>query len=628
MKKTVFTKVLAFIFFISICFSNQIMAKAEGTLIVKHTRYDELYSTRFDGLINATINGNCGVINTTEKAIVPFTHNRMRPINREGYTVAYKGPYSLSSDKGWDPRNETSFLYDKTGRKLFESRTQYLEACTEGIMLIWENIKKTGDNEYPIWNHTAIYKTIDGKEIRRFNNVERSYWFSDGYAIVTLAPSDEESNYETIVIDKNGKTVLDSSSMYDIIVAKSAYSNGYFMYNVVPKDSMNIMDAKGNSAGGHPGEFCYSSGKDGMNILNIGTLAVLCDNYSNYGKEGLMYLVDLAKDFNILSKGYKEILLNYDEKYFLVSPDGQKYGFLSRDGKTEKMYKDAGEFRNNKAIVLDNNGKAYTIDDNFKKISNEISGYDAVTTLGYNLYSVKKDGKWFLAMSVDDVYIPPQTSTPNNETATPTTQKVTPKNETPMPTTANTKVIWPVPNIYSISSPWGMREYSQAFEFHTGIDIDGRNGDGVLAVMDGVIEKTETTKNDGIKIIIKHTNIYFNGDYYRTLYHHLSKCIVQNGQEVKAGTKIGEIGKGHLHFSLYKGIVKYPKGNGGTSYTTNMINPLEIYNSKDKRNGETNRNPFFIKVNNKYIFNTRFDFEFKNVDKYWYGVGENKDWKE
>jgi murein DD-endopeptidase MepM/ murein hydrolase activator NlpD len=81
---------------------------------------------------------------------------------------------------------------------------------------------------------------------------------------------------------------------------------------------------------------------------------------------------------------------------------------------------------------------------------------------------------------------------------------------------------------------------------HLGLDIKGRRGDRILAAHDGTVIYA------GSKIILEYN------DTWATLYGHLNKYRVKTGQQVKAGTIIGEMGRTgratgvHLHFELMK----------------------------------------------------------------------------
>ncbi len=90
--------------------------------------------------------------------------------------------------------------------------------------------------------------------------------------------------------------------------------------------------------------------------------------------------------------------------------------------------------------------------------------------------------------------------------------------------------------------------------FHTGIDIanpDGQIGDPITTFMDGtVIYEGETFLGYGKHIIIDH------GDNITSVYAHLDRIYVYNGQKVKIGDQIGRMGQTgwatgpHLHFEI------------------------------------------------------------------------------
>ncbi len=106
----------------------------------------------------------------------------------------------------------------------------------------------------------------------------------------------------------------------------------------------------------------------------------------------------------------------------------------------------------------------------------------------------------------------------------------------------------------SISSRYGYRKnpFSEAREFHGGVDFRGKTGDGVVTTADGVVEKAKYVKGYGKHVIIKHKR------GYKTLYGHLSRIEVIKGQKVVAGEKIGEIGSTgrstgpHLHYEVIR----------------------------------------------------------------------------
>jgi len=120
---------------------------------------------------------------------------------------------------------------------------------------------------------------------------------------------------------------------------------------------------------------------------------------------------------------------------------------------------------------------------------------------------------------------------------------------------------------------------------HHGVDMENPIGTPVYAAADGKVtfagsdKETAyglTTNFYGNVIVIKHDNDLF------TLYGHLSKIVVEAGQTVQAGEKIGEVGSegvaigGHLHFEVRRG------GDGRDYFST--LNPemwMVLKNDKD-----------------------------------------------
>ena len=113
------------------------------------------------------------------------------------------------------------------------------------------------------------------------------------------------------------------------------------------------------------------------------------------------------------------------------------------------------------------------------------------------------------------------------------------------------------PSMGGVSSHYGYRKnpFSEAREFHGGVDFRGKIGDRVVTTADGVVEKAGYVKGYGKRVVIKHKK------GYKTLYGHLSKIDVTKGQKVVAGEKIGELGSTgrstgpHLHYE----IIRYGK---------------------------------------------------------------------
>lgn len=115
-----------------------------------------------------------------------------------------------------------------------------------------------------------------------------------------------------------------------------------------------------------------------------------------------------------------------------------------------------------------------------------------------------------------------------------------------------TLFVWPTAG--AITSPFGMRRdpFTGVTEFHNGIDIANAMGTPVDAAMSGTVAMVGKNRGYGNFIILD------NGNGFQTLYGHLLKWLVQQGETVSAGQEIGEMGSTgyatgpHLHFTIYK----------------------------------------------------------------------------
>ena len=115
-----------------------------------------------------------------------------------------------------------------------------------------------------------------------------------------------------------------------------------------------------------------------------------------------------------------------------------------------------------------------------------------------------------------------------------------------------------------ITSPYGPRKHpkTQRKQIHYGIDMKANIGDDVIATADGVVEFSDyNTGGYGNLIRIRH-NYGFS-----TMYAHLEKRLVKNGEIVVKGQVIAEAGNSgistgpHLHYEvlfLKKKLNPYP----------------------------------------------------------------------
>jgi murein DD-endopeptidase MepM/ murein hydrolase activator NlpD len=107
---------------------------------------------------------------------------------------------------------------------------------------------------------------------------------------------------------------------------------------------------------------------------------------------------------------------------------------------------------------------------------------------------------------------------------------------------------------------------TQGYRFyHPGTDFDGITGDSIYPIMDGVVTKVEYSRfGYGKSILVSH------GDEIVSLYAHLSKIEVAEGQDVSKETKLGEMGASGRAFGDHSHLEVYEEGKA--------INPLSVIN--------------------------------------------------
>lgn len=117
------------------------------------------------------------------------------------------------------------------------------------------------------------------------------------------------------------------------------------------------------------------------------------------------------------------------------------------------------------------------------------------------------------------------------------------------------QMIWPLPGYSRISSYFGYRSNpfgGSGSEYHNGVDIPAPSGTKIVAAYDGQIAWSYYSNSAGNWVGIDHGN----GIY--TVYMHMSKRLVSEGDIVKKGDVIGLVGTtgrstgNHLHFGIRK----------------------------------------------------------------------------
>lgn len=133
--------------------------------------------------------------------------------------------------------------------------------------------------------------------------------------------------------------------------------------------------------------------------------------------------------------------------------------------------------------------------------------------------------------------LPPEVTKPGGESEKPSNNKY---------------LQWPVPGFKKVTSEFGPRD-AFGYKYHYGIDISGGGiyGSKIVAAESGTVVKSRVDSAYGYYILINH------GNGKLTRYCHCSKLIVKEGQYVRRGQKIAEVGSTgnstgpHLHFEVY-----------------------------------------------------------------------------
>jgi len=142
--------------------------------------------------------------------------------------------------------------------------------------------------------------------------------------------------------------------------------------------------------------------------------------------------------------------------------------------------------------------------------------------------------------------------------------------------------LWPLPGYNTLSSLYGSRKHpvTGRANNHTGIDIPAPRGVKILAAKSGVVTTSKYNNSYGNYVVVSHS------DGTSTLYAHMSKRSVSEGQTVKQGATLGLVGTtgsstgNHLHFEVrvngsrkdpvnyFKDMTLYARANGVTKRLT------------------------------------------------------------
>ena len=123
--------------------------------------------------------------------------------------------------------------------------------------------------------------------------------------------------------------------------------------------------------------------------------------------------------------------------------------------------------------------------------------------------------------------------------------------------------------ISDFRSPFGVQG-GRRNQIHQGIDINGQDGQEILAASDGRVLKTIVERCWGPTIAIDHGRSV-DGKKIIALYGHVGKMLVSAGQKVKRGEVIARLGNNHLKFDCIA-RVRHLHFQIGQQYKTNPSN--------------------------------------------------------
>ncbi|MGM7721341.1 peptidoglycan DD-metalloendopeptidase family protein [uncultured Metabacillus sp.] len=123
---------------------------------------------------------------------------------------------------------------------------------------------------------------------------------------------------------------------------------------------------------------------------------------------------------------------------------------------------------------------------------------------------------------------------------------------------------------------------------HKGIDIAAPEGEKIVSVSAGNVTKSYHSDTYGHVVFVEHP------EGYETVYAHLSKRLVSEGDILQKGQTLGIIGNTgvstgtHLHFELHKGEWTYEKEHALDPIFVFDL-PNETVHSEDKQSSKTSK---------------------------------------
>ncbi|MGX8177903.1 murein hydrolase activator EnvC family protein [Exiguobacterium artemiae] len=127
----------------------------------------------------------------------------------------------------------------------------------------------------------------------------------------------------------------------------------------------------------------------------------------------------------------------------------------------------------------------------------------------------------------------------------------------------------------SISQGMGAASGSNGYAYHNGIDLAGPVNSPIVASAGGTVIQASSGGPYGNHVYLSHS---IGGKTFTTVYAHMNSLTIKQGQQVKQGQQIGNLGSTgnstgpHLHFEIHDGGYQY-NANG----RTNELNPSDFF---------------------------------------------------
>lgn len=276
----------------------------------------------------------------------------------DGYTVSYTNG---------DPNTLTLTVYDPTGKKTESTLTRNSGSS-------WSMYSSSGTGKYVgyvTWEKESTQDSFAGNHV--------FYGICKDGSLEVLTEKNNYYGYSIASVGENYASLYDTRmiGMVSSLAVYSEETNEFYLLGTSSSGSYNKIS--------------------GSRIY--GTKAIV---EIDVGAETQYALVDFTvkNSYNSvepISNNYKSMSTN-DGKIYLVKTLEDKWGYIDSNGKELAIFDDAGAFEGNYAPVV-KNGKAYLIDRNMNKVSEEING-DSISTCEDGLYFITNgDSKVFMTYS-------------------------------------------------------------------------------------------------------------------------------------------------------------------------------------------------------------------------------------